>query len=458
MATICRQTFGIPKLRPLTLRWTYPRIQFGRSLNVKRISCFVIFIVFALCSNSNLAIGSGILLEGLGTRAVTMGGAFIGLADDSSAIFWNPGGLARLKGGKMDIGVYTMTTWMKDRNSVSNLYPPEQNPAKGDVFPRVYDSEPSRFDEENAFWPFCATIPSITAYKSYDNFTIGGGVYGAAGAYSKWDDKIRDSSGADIRASIWSMLMIMDFNFSIATKITDKLSLGVGVDLLYARLKADGDKDYRGSSNPLQPNYSFRLEHESTGMGLQGTIGCLYEFSPKLSLGAVYRTGAKFDLEGDTYARLTPFIGEEKSDHYHEFVYPPSWGIGIAYKPYSRLTLTADWQRTDFTEFNWPNANFTFENQGVLLRDMDVDPDWFASNAYRFGLEYQYSERLTLRGGYFREDSGIPPDGEGLATISIGDPIQYANVGFGYQWDVWHMDFMVGTMWGETTDSIVEHQ
>ena len=396
------------------------------------------------------------LLEGLGTRAVTMGGAFIGLADDSSAIFWNPGGLARLKGGTIDIGLYTMHTWQTDKNSVSNLDPIDMNPTKGDYFPRIYASEPLRFEDEDSFWPFCATIPSITAYKSYDNFTIGGGVYGIAGAYSAWDDKIKDSSGADIRASIWSMMMILDFNLSIATKITDKLSLGVGVDLLYARLKTDLDKDYWGSSNLAQTNYSYRLEQESTGMGFQGTIGFLYEFSPKLSLGAVYRTGAKFDMEGDTYMRLTPL--EEKSDHYHEFVYPPSWGIGIAYKPSSSLTLTADWQRVDHTGFKWPAGSLTFKKQGILLRDTDVDPDWFASDAYRFGMEYQYSERLTLRGGYFREDSGIPPDGEGTTTTSIGDPIQYANVGFGYQWDVWHMDLMVGTMWGETTDSNVEHQ
>jgi len=192
---------------------------------VTKKTYLVIIIILALCSNSSLVIASGILLEGLGTRAVTMGGAFIGLADDSSAIFWNPGGLARLKGGKIEIGVYTMHSWVQDKNSVSNLDPIDMNPVKGDVFARMYPTEPTRFEKEDLFVPFCATIPSITAYKSYDNFTIGGGVYGIAGTYSKWDDKIKDSTNADIEASIWSMMMILDFNFSIAKRITDKLSL-----------------------------------------------------------------------------------------------------------------------------------------------------------------------------------------------------------------------------------------
>ena len=134
----------------------------------KRLS-FIISIILAFCSNSNLAIASGIMLEGLGTRAVSMGGAFIGLADDSSAIYWNPGGLARLKGGKIEFGVYTMQAWATDHNSASNLAPIDQNPVEGDFFPRIYPSEPTRFEEEDSFLPFCATIPSVTAYKSYDN-------------------------------------------------------------------------------------------------------------------------------------------------------------------------------------------------------------------------------------------------------------------------------------------------
>ena len=128
------------------------------------------------------------------------------------------------------------------------------------------------------------------------------------------------------------------------------------------QLKTDIDKDYRGSSDPTLIDYTFRLESEATGMDFQGTIGGLYELTPKLSLGAVFRTGTKFDMKGDTYVRLTPFVGEERIDHYHEFVYPPSWGIGIAYKPTSFLTLTSDWQRGDYAGFKWPPGNITYKN------------------------------------------------------------------------------------------------
>ncbi|MDO8722674.1 MAG: hypothetical protein Q7J31_10690, partial [Syntrophales bacterium] len=69
------------------------------------------------------AMASGLNLEGLGTRAITMGGAFTGLADDSSAIHWNPSGLAQLKGGGFAAGVYSMNITMWDRDSLSNHDP-----------------------------------------------------------------------------------------------------------------------------------------------------------------------------------------------------------------------------------------------------------------------------------------------------------------------------------------------
>lgn len=49
------------------------------------------FIVFL----SSLAIANGLNLNSLGSRALAMGGAFVGLADDFSAIYWNPAGIAQ---------------------------------------------------------------------------------------------------------------------------------------------------------------------------------------------------------------------------------------------------------------------------------------------------------------------------------------------------------------------------
>jgi len=53
-------------------------------------------VILALASG---LMGNGLNLNGFGARAASMGGAFVGLADDFTAVFWNPAGLALLSKG-----------------------------------------------------------------------------------------------------------------------------------------------------------------------------------------------------------------------------------------------------------------------------------------------------------------------------------------------------------------------
>ena len=49
----------------------------------------------------------------VGARALGMGGAFVGIADDASAMYWNPGGLARLAQGE---AIFNHMNWIADIN------------------------------------------------------------------------------------------------------------------------------------------------------------------------------------------------------------------------------------------------------------------------------------------------------------------------------------------------------
>lgn len=68
---------------------------------------------------------------GVGARAIGMGGAFVAIADDPSATFWNPAGLTALKGSQFFLSadlpddfsacslVYKPSFWNLERSSVS---------------------------------------------------------------------------------------------------------------------------------------------------------------------------------------------------------------------------------------------------------------------------------------------------------------------------------------------------
>ena len=53
-----------------------------------------LFAVALMLGVGSMALANGLSLNSIGTRAMGMGGAFVGYANDGSALYWNPAGLA----------------------------------------------------------------------------------------------------------------------------------------------------------------------------------------------------------------------------------------------------------------------------------------------------------------------------------------------------------------------------
>ena len=73
---------------------------------LKRIIFFVIVIAFSLVIDAHSevafdALHGSDLGMGIGARAVGLGGAFVAIADDASATFWNPAGLTNIRGNQL---------------------------------------------------------------------------------------------------------------------------------------------------------------------------------------------------------------------------------------------------------------------------------------------------------------------------------------------------------------------
>ena len=69
-----------------------------------RLALSIVFL-FQIAAVSTLAAGTSggiILKQGVGARAQGMGEAFVGVADDATSLYWNPGGLSRLRGINMN--------------------------------------------------------------------------------------------------------------------------------------------------------------------------------------------------------------------------------------------------------------------------------------------------------------------------------------------------------------------
>ncbi|MBD3287252.1 hypothetical protein GF337_00475, partial [candidate division KSB1 bacterium] len=90
---------------------------------------FLIAVLTLVCSS--IAFGNGLNLNSIGPKSVGMGGAYVGLANDYSAIFWNPAGLSQLKGPQVGLFftnvlptcTYEVPAYGVDAKTKSNIYP-----------------------------------------------------------------------------------------------------------------------------------------------------------------------------------------------------------------------------------------------------------------------------------------------------------------------------------------------
>ena len=74
--------------------------------------CLVFSISFA-ATNKVGTTAAQFLKIGVGSRAIAMGGAFVATADDATAIFWNPAGLAKLEHNEVAL---VHTEWLAETN------------------------------------------------------------------------------------------------------------------------------------------------------------------------------------------------------------------------------------------------------------------------------------------------------------------------------------------------------
>lgn len=119
---------------------------------------------------------------GLGTRQLSMGGAFIGLADDWTAIYWNPAGLAQLKEKGGGLSLDYVTSKASDGNSVANPPLAQINKTQGDLFFKL-DGEPTQFDKKEI--ELAVYLPALGGYTEFRGWTFGGGLYTPSGYSAK---------------------------------------------------------------------------------------------------------------------------------------------------------------------------------------------------------------------------------------------------------------------------------
>jgi long-chain fatty acid transport protein len=363
-------------------------------LKARSIFAFALLTLLGLCP---LAQANGLNLNSLGSRALSMGGAFVGLADDYSAIFWNPAGMAQFD--KRYLGFYGTDVIP----SGSYLL---QVPSQAGLVTRV--------DAKTQTKHYLSGL--LAYYQPINDYLVAGiGLYVPSGLGSSW--KGDDFSGlSDGTSYMWeSKIGLITISPGVSYKINEMISVGATFNINYGTFSLN---QWAGNTELPQPPYELDLgqyEMSLKGWGFGATLGVLVKPSEMFSFGATLRTPSRVKLSGEATISNLDLIGFKKTSD-AETMSPhltfPLWiAGGVAFRPLPKLTLTGDLQWTHWSALDQIELKFVDPYWSLFMVASGGDKmhlEWKDALQVRFGGEYRISDSIALRGGYYYDPTPTP--------------------------------------------------
>jgi long-chain fatty acid transport protein len=264
-----------------------------------------------------------------GARSLGMGGAFVAVADDATAVIANPAGLVILQRPELSAEV-KFTRFHNTFNAFSNT--PEEG-ATNRVHSRDFDDSvvtPSFF---SFVFPtervvVAAFVRELINYKSKVDSQ---GVFNTDPA-----------GGLNRLLPIRSDLEIQALNFGLGAGLNLEKqnawlpNIGASLEFSVGRIRSRLERfDTFGFTGP--PNFSSLLSTETvdgTDLGIGFNVGALWHPLKELGVGAVYRRGPRYDM---TFT-ITDSSGTVTTGPFG-FKVPDVAAAGVSYRFFERLTL-----------------------------------------------------------------------------------------------------------------------
>jgi long-chain fatty acid transport protein len=390
----------------------------------------LLVVATILLVGPSLTWGAGFALFEHGNRAMAMGGAFTAVADDPSALYWNPAGTAfqQDKGVQVMAGVTFITAGQ-------TFYGDSPYPGDG------YTAE----QKDQIFYPphFYMVFPVG------DRITLNFAVMTPFGLGTWWEE---DHAGRFISKRV--DLKLFDFAPSISFKVNEYLALSVGAD--YGIAQIDLTRQL-GTINPYTQQVAdigqVHLSSDGTGNDGWGWNASIHGKLPAgFSIGATYRSN--IDIEATSaygsftqyptgypdfdavVSQLAPF--GQKTPVRTAIDFPEYWVIGLAWTD-ETWTVSGSYGAQGWSSFQELAIEFPEypDNNSVIEEDYeDVDQ-------YRLGVEYVASETWAFQGGVLYDHT--PQPRQSMSPL-LGDSDR-TGISIGFSWSHGSMRTDVGYMY-----------
>ncbi|UCE18107.1 MAG: outer membrane protein transport protein [Gemmatimonadota bacterium] len=359
---------------------------------------------------------------GSGARAMGMGGAFLAVADDYSALYWNPAGLAQIP--RLEI-------------SGSLSHDRMRNNATYYGFGMKDSQSKTRLNALGLAYPLPTVRGSLVLglgynrLSSFDNLLT----INSNRMPTQYVDALETESGG---LSAWSIGGAID--------VSPSLSLGGALNIWTGDDRYTWDYLVSDTQDPFRDyRYLDTIDGDYSGVGLK--FGALLRARRYASFGLTVTSPVTFTVK-EFWTQQTDtlfFRYYDEGEFEYEITTPYRVGLGgsIAFR---HLTLAADVEYVDWTQTEYKSPYWM------------ISDNWVFKNSYRevytyhMGAEYAIPRSdVTLRAGYYndplpRNDGRIQRDRD------------YVTVGAGFLVDnTVKIDVaVVHGLWEKTTDNLTE--
>jgi long-chain fatty acid transport protein len=229
-------------------------------------------------------------------------------------------------------------------------------------------------------------------------------------------------------------------NPTIAFKINEVLSVGVGIDYMYGKAKLEKTPVGPGALGNL---YNSELDGDGDAWGY--TFGVLLKPTENFRIGANYRSpfnlkikDADVNVSNINPAYGTGALGATPSNTKGSatIAMPATFTLGAAYTM-GKVTVEADADWTFWHSFSSLPIHIDQPALPTFL-STDAPKNWEDVCALRLGVQYQVTVPLSLRAGFVYDPTPVPGSTLG-PELPDADKLDYS-IGVGYKIGAWTID------------------
>lgn len=333
-------------------------------------------------------LGVAVSAEAAGFALIEQGGSGMGnayagaaaIAEDASTIFFNPAGMTYIQGAQL-VGALHLIKPSAEFNNQGSEAANAGRPL-GDEGPGLGGL---------AFLPNFYYKIDVT-----DNIKFGLGLTAPFGLKTEYDGKWMGRFQADK-----SEVKTININPSLAVKVNDQLSLGLGV----SAMRAEATLTRAVNFGPYGEG-AVQVKGDDWGFGYN--LGAIYQTTADTRIGIAYRSKVGQHLDGNVKFRhptglsallvtATP-SGGGKAD----LTLPESFSVSAFSRLDDQWGVMGDVTWTRWSQFK---ALAVYRDSGALLAN--TPENWDNTLRYSLGLSYRYNDSLKLRAGLAYDQEAI---------------------------------------------------